>query len=74
MKKLAIIALLLTGCIEHEEIDPYHPKRPAGVPTQTKNGTPIAWNWEKQRAYNDGRLFFHKDSTGGIIAVILKME
>ena len=74
MKKLLFTSLvvLAVSCVEHEEIDPYHPKRPADVPLKLKHGEPIEWDWHRQRAYNEGRIFFHKDSTGGVIAVIIK--
>ena len=75
MKKLTVIfAIVFSSCIEHQEIDPYHPKRPAGVPTHSKDGSIIEWNWDNQRAYNNGNLFFERDSTGEVIAVIRKIK
>lgn len=58
----------------NEIIDPYHPKRPSDIPEATCHGTPINWDWEKQRAYNQKKLFLHKDSTGCVLAVIIKIK
>jgi hypothetical protein len=72
MKK-TLILLALIGCTR-KEVDPYHPTRPAEIPSTTCDGTPIEWNWEKQRAYADGKLFLAKDSTGCVIALIKKVK
>lgn len=74
-KSVILIGLALTfGCSTHGDRDPYHPTRPSGVPTTTCDGTPIEWTWEKQRAYDEGKLFFERDSTGCVIVVIRKIK
>jgi hypothetical protein len=76
MKKLIpILALLAAACSQPEkEIDPYHPTRPADVPDTTCDGTHIEWTWEKQRAYNEGKLSFSRDSSGCVVMVIRKIN
>lgn len=71
---MAILTAMACGQEPREVVDPYHPKRPAGVPTHMKHGEPIEWDWKRQRAYSEGRIFFHRDSTGGVIAVIIKTK
>jgi hypothetical protein len=73
-KSIIILAAVLLGCGEHKEIDPYHPTRPAEIPATTCDGTPIEWDWEKQRSYNEGKLFVERDSTGCVILIIRKVK
>ena len=35
--------------------------RPEGIPVVNCSGDTIKWTWKKQHAWNDGRLFFHRD-------------
>lgn len=76
MKSILALAIIISvsACADFKDIDPYHPARPADVPLTTCDGTPIEWNWEKQRAYTAGRLFFERDSSGCVIAVIRKIK
>jgi hypothetical protein len=76
MKKIITsVALLIASCASPErEIDPYHPTRPTDIPATTCDGTPIEWNWEKQRSYNEGKLFVERDSTGCVLLIIRKIK
>jgi len=75
MKKiLLIVGFFVASCNDRPSVDPYHPTRPSDIPATTCDGTPIEWNWEKQRSYNKGELFLAKDSTGCVIAVIRKIR
>jgi hypothetical protein len=75
-KAIIIITLAIAGCASPDrEIDPYHPTRPAEIPAATCDGTPIEWDWEKQRSYNEGKLFVERDSaTGCVILIIRKIK
>lgn len=57
-----------------ETIDVHHPNRPSDIPATTCSGMQIKWDWEKQRAYNDGRLSVHRDSTGCVLAIVWKKD
>lgn len=72
MKRAAFILLILAGCTAPAERDPYHPARPAEIPSHTCSGAQIEWNWKKQRAWEEGRLFLETSESGCVIAVIIK--
>lgn len=74
MKKIILFVALLAACGPTVEKDPHHPKRPAAIPETTCDGTPIEWNWEKQRAYDRGRLFVERDSSGCVLVIIRKIR
>ena len=73
---LLILGLGICSCSTESktEIDPYQPKRPADVPFTTCSGDTIDWDWKKQRAYNEKRLFIEKDSTGCVLMVIIRTK
>jgi uncharacterized protein YceK len=72
---IIIVSLLVAGCDSPgREIDPYHPTRPKDIPVTMCDGTPIEWNWEKQRSYNEGKLFVEKDSNGCVLLIIRKIK
>jgi hypothetical protein len=74
-KSIIILGILLVGCAPpSREIDPYHPTRPADIPETMCDGTPIEWDWEKQRSYNEGKLFVEKDSAGCVLLIIRKIK
>jgi hypothetical protein len=70
------LVLLITACTTESkpDIDPYHPKRPKDIPFTTCSGDTIEWNWKKQRAYNEKRLFLERDSNGCILMIIIKIK
>jgi hypothetical protein len=72
--QILILTILMLGCNQPEAFDPRHPKRPADVPKATCDGTPIDWTWKKQRAFEEGRIFFERDSSGCVLAVIIKIK
>ena len=77
MKKHSIIVgfFLLTSCNQPTQTrDVHHPARPSDIPATTCSGMEVEWNWEKQRAYNDGRLWLHKDSSGCLLAIVWKKD
>lgn len=85
MKQLASISsvmiilplvLLITSCATESkpDIDPYHPKRPKDIPITNCGGDTIEWNWKKQRAYNEKRLFIERDSNGCVMMIIIKIK
>ncbi len=74
MKKAVIILFILVGCTAPNERDPYHPTKPAEIPSHTCSGVEIEWNWKKQRAWEEGRLFVEKSESGCVIAIVIKKE
>lgn len=73
---LVFLTLFLNSCSNENKptIDPYHPERPKDIPYTTCSGDTIEWNWKKQRAYNEKKLFLVRDSTGCVIAVVIKIK
>lgn len=77
MKRLILyctIAVAVTACTGHPTVDPYHPTRPSDIPETTCDGTPIEWTWEKQRAYNEGKITLIKSDEGCVIGVVRKIK
>jgi hypothetical protein len=72
--QILILTSIMLGCNQREAFDPGHPIRPADVPKTTCDGTPIEWTWKKQRAWNQGKLFFERDSSGCVLAVIIQTK
>lgn len=69
-----VMAVALTACTGKSSVDPYHPVRPSDIPETTCDGTPIEWNWEKQRAYNEGKITLLRSNEGCVIAVVRKIK
>jgi len=78
MKKITlIIVLTLSACTQQPDNTPdyvNHPARPMDIPKTTRDGTPIEWNWKKQVAYNEGRLWVYRDSLGNALCIIVKTK
>jgi len=69
-----LLFLVLCSCKQKAHFVKEVLKRPKGIPETTCDGTPIEWTWKKQRAYEDGRLFFARKPSGCVIAVIIKLK
>jgi hypothetical protein len=74
MKRAALIFLVLVGCTAPESRDPYHPTRPAEIPSHTCSGAELEWNWKKQRAWDEDRLTVERSESGCVIAIVIKKE
>jgi hypothetical protein len=74
MKRAALILLIFASCTAPVERDPYHPVRPAEIPSHTCSGAQIEWNWKKQRAWEEDCLFLETSESGCVIAIIIKNE
>lgn len=68
------VIIFVYGCNGQRQKAPTLPDRPADIPATTCDGTPIEWNWEKQAAYNKGKLTLLKDSTGCVIGLVRKIR
>jgi len=73
MKRILFACVLTMGCSAPSVRDPYHPTRPAEIPAITCSGDSVEWDWKKQRAWDEGRLFVEKREDC-VIAIILKAE
>ena len=69
-----VVVVALTACTGQSSVDPYHPTRPKDIPETTCDGTPIEWNWEKQRAYNEGKKILVKSDEGCVIGIVRKIK
>lgn len=70
-----IVFSFFISCNQSSETrDVHHPTRPSDIPATTCSGMQIDWNWDKQRAYKDGRLWVHRDSTGCVLAIVWKKD
>ena len=49
-----------------------HPVRPKDIPETTRDGTPIEWNWKKQRAYENHKLWVIRDSAGKALGILIQ--
>lgn len=75
MKKLIIIAVLaLSACQGRESVDYRYPQIPDDIPKTTCSGTPVEWDWDLQRAYNEGRVTLMLDSTGCLLGIVKKIR
>jgi hypothetical protein len=83
MKKILLITLIFLGLscenkqppLSQNDSNYTEPVRPIEVPLVNCSGDTIEWNWRLQVAYNEGRVFFERDTvTNCVHAVILKLK
>ncbi len=73
---ISVLVIVISSCDGgvKQDLDVHHTVRPKDIPLTNCSGDTIEWNWNKQRAYQEKRLFIERDSNGCILMLVIKIK